>query len=593
MSSIGELTFFLGLQVKQTKDGTFISQDKYVAKILKKFRLTEVKTASTHMKTQKSLLKDEDGKEVDVYMYRSMIGSLMYLTSSRPDIMFIVCAYARYQVNLKVSHLYVVKRIFRYLKGQLKLGLQYPKDSPFDLVSYIDLDYTGASLDMKSTTGDGKEIVITESFVRRDLQLADKEGIDCLPNITIFEQLALMGKPKRKDTYVPYPSGPTKSVADKAVYKELRDSLVRAATIASSLEAEQDSETIWDTTAQNSFESVSKHFNDLLLARGNTLRSDEDRLKLNELIELCTNLQNRVLDLKKTKTSQHNEMDSLKKRVKKLEKRNRSRTHKLKRLYKVSLTARVESSGDEESLGEDASKQWRIDDIDANDEITLVNDADNEMFDVDDLGGEDVFVAEQEVLSTVAITETITTEEITLAQALEALKTSKLKAKRIVFHEPCKSTTPTISSQQSQDNGKEIMIEEPVKPKKKDQIRLDEEAALKLQVEFDEEERLVSKRTEKEQEANIALIETWDDIQGKIDDDHQLAERLQAQAQEQEELSDAEKATLFQQLLKKRRKHFAAKKTEEKRNKPPTQAQKRKIMSGVSASGELQRKYTK
>ncbi|GJV05554.1 uncharacterized mitochondrial protein-like protein, partial [Tanacetum coccineum] len=114
---------------------------------------TEVKTASTPMETQKPLLKDEDGEEVDVHMYRSMIGSLMYLTSSRPDIIFAVCAYARYQVNPKVSHLYDVKRIFRYLKGQPKLGLWYPKDSPFDLVAYTDSDYAGASLDRKSTIG--------------------------------------------------------------------------------------------------------------------------------------------------------------------------------------------------------------------------------------------------------------------------------------------------------------------------------------------------------------------------------------------------------------------------------------------------------
>ncbi|GKB42317.1 putative ribonuclease H-like domain-containing protein [Tanacetum coccineum] len=151
MSSIGELTFFLGLQVQQKKDGIFISQDKYVDEILKKFRFTEVKTASTPMETQKPLLKDEDGEEVDVYMYRSMIGSLMYLTSSRPDIMFAVYACARYQVNPKVSYLHAVKRIFRYLKGQPKLGLWYPKDSLFDLVAYTDSDYAGASLDKKST----------------------------------------------------------------------------------------------------------------------------------------------------------------------------------------------------------------------------------------------------------------------------------------------------------------------------------------------------------------------------------------------------------------------------------------------------------
>ncbi|GKC99918.1 putative ribonuclease H-like domain-containing protein [Tanacetum coccineum] len=112
MSSMGELTYFLGLQVKRKDDGIFISQDK------------------------------------------SMIGSLMYLTASRPDIMFVVCAYARFQVTPKVSHLNAVKRIFRYLNGQPKLGLWYPRDSPFDLEAFSDSDYAGASLDRKSTTGD-------------------------------------------------------------------------------------------------------------------------------------------------------------------------------------------------------------------------------------------------------------------------------------------------------------------------------------------------------------------------------------------------------------------------------------------------------
>ncbi|GKB59081.1 hypothetical protein Tco_0915267, partial [Tanacetum coccineum] len=148
-------------------------------------------------------------------------------------------------------------------------------------------------------------------------------------------------KPKRKDTQVPQPSDPSEDVADEAIHKELGDSLVMAATTASSLEAKQDSgggpgcqETMGDTIAQT-----------------------------------------RVLDLEKTKTTQANEIASLKRRVKKLENKNRSRTHRLKRLYKVGLTARVESSGDdnEESLGEDASKQRGINAIDADEEITLVN----------------------------------------------------------------------------------------------------------------------------------------------------------------------------------------------------------------------------
>nr|GEV66083.1 hypothetical protein [Tanacetum cinerariifolium] len=192
----------------------------------------------------------------------------------------------------------------------------------------------------------------------------------------------------------------------------------------------------------------------------------------------------RVIDLEKTKTTQSNKIASLKMRVKKLEKKNKSRTHKLKRLYKVGLTARVESL-DEESLGEDASKQGRIEAIDQDEDITLVNVQDDaEIFDADDLS------------------------------ALEALKTLKPKVKGIVIQEqevPGKSTTTsTIYKQQSQDTGKAIIIKELVKLKKKDQIRLDEEAAKRLQGEFDEEERLAreKERAQKEQEANIALIET-------------------------------------------------------------------------------------
>ncbi|GJV73259.1 hypothetical protein Tco_1493254 [Tanacetum coccineum] len=365
-------------------------------------------------------------------------------------------------------------------------------------------------------------------------------------------------KPKRKDTQVPQPSGPTKHVADEAVHKELGDSLVRAATTASSLEAECQ-ETMRDTIAQTSVENVSKLSNDSLLARGNTLRSDEDRLKLNELKELYTNL-----DLEKTKTSQANEIASLKRRVKKLEHKKKSRTHMLKRLYKVGLTARVESSRDED-LGEDASKRGRrINVIDVDKDITLVNnDADNEMFDVDALDGEEVIVAGQNEnvieeivnaaqVSTAATTVPITTEKITLAQALADLKSTKTKAKGIAFREPGESTT-TIFSQQlqdkglSQDKGKGILVE-PDKPlKKKDQLKLDKEIVLKLQAKIDKEERIARAEEEKIDEANIA----WDNIQAKVDTDYQLAERLQAEEQEQ---------------------------ADKKRNKPPTKTQQKKIM---------------
>ncbi|GJQ92228.1 putative ribonuclease H-like domain-containing protein [Tanacetum coccineum] len=639
MSSMGELTFFLGLQVKQKNDEIFISQDKYMTEILKKFGFTDVKTANTPMETQKPLLKDEDGEEVDVHLYRSMIGSLMYLTSLRPDIM--------------------------YLKGQPKLGLWYPKDSTFDLVAYTDSDYAEASLDRKSTTGgcqflrcrliswqckkqtvvanstteveyvtassccgqvlwvqnqlldygynfmhtkiyrksttggyqflrcrliswqykkqtvvanstieaeyvaalscygqvlwiqnqlldygvsnekkliqiikiytnknvadlltkafdsgirvnagdsklmllginllllgkvnavrhkltaagyalsvnttiytsciekfwatvkvktvneeqqlqalvDRKKIVITEAFVRRDLQLDDEEGTDCLPNVTIFEELTRMGSrrngPKEKDTQVPKSSVPSDP----------------------------------------------------------TNVADEDSMQLKELMDFCTKLQQRVLDLENTKTAQAQEITSLRKRFKKLEKKGGSRTHKLKRLYKVGRSARIVSA-DKASLGdqEDASKHGRkIDDIDVDIDITLVNDAmnDQDMFDVNDLVGKEVFVAKQGVpdskkddvaqvntaVTTVSTASTIPVsaaaiieDEITLSQALAELKSVKPKV-----------TTATTATT------KGILLQEP-KPanmKKKDQISFDEQEAIRLQAEFDKEERLAREK---------------------------------------------------------------------------------------------------
>ncbi|GJX08771.1 putative ribonuclease H-like domain-containing protein [Tanacetum coccineum] len=152
ISSLGPQRSLYVMSLKK-EDGIFISQDKYVAKILKKFDFATVKTASTPMEPNKAFVKDEEADSVDVHLYRSMIGSLMYLIASRPDITFAVCACARFQVTPKTSHLHVVKRIFRYLKSQPKLGLWYPKDSSFDLEAFSDSDYVGASLDRKFTTG--------------------------------------------------------------------------------------------------------------------------------------------------------------------------------------------------------------------------------------------------------------------------------------------------------------------------------------------------------------------------------------------------------------------------------------------------------
>ena len=153
MSMMGELTFFLGLQVSQRKDGIFINQAKYIKDLLKKFDLEDCSSAKTPMATATKLDEDSKGKKVDISVYRGMVGSLLYLTASRPDIMFATCLCARFQSCPKESHMIAIKRIFRYLKGTPSLGLWYPKDTGFNLVGYSDADYAGCRVDRKSTSG--------------------------------------------------------------------------------------------------------------------------------------------------------------------------------------------------------------------------------------------------------------------------------------------------------------------------------------------------------------------------------------------------------------------------------------------------------
>ncbi|KAJ9547010.1 LOW QUALITY PROTEIN: hypothetical protein OSB04_019553 [Centaurea solstitialis] len=153
MSMMGELTYFLGLQVKQSEKGIFISQGKYVREMLAKFELTTCSEMKTPMAPPLKLDKDSNGKSVDVTLYRGMMGSLLYLTASHPDIMYATCLYARYQADPKESHMKAVKRIFRYLKGTPNLGLWYPRDSGFDLTAFSDSYFAGCKIDRKSTTG--------------------------------------------------------------------------------------------------------------------------------------------------------------------------------------------------------------------------------------------------------------------------------------------------------------------------------------------------------------------------------------------------------------------------------------------------------
>ncbi|GJU56202.1 retrovirus-related pol polyprotein from transposon TNT 1-94 [Tanacetum coccineum] len=304
------------------------------------------------------------------------------------------------------------------------------------------------------------------------------------------------------------------NAVDEAVYEEMDDSLERATTIATGLDAEQDrgnisktqskaipnetssirtslgggpkrQDTIEDTIAQTRYENVSKFSNDSLLAGVNTPQSDDEA-----------------------------------------------------------------SLGDQEV----ASKQGRkIHDIDANEDITLENVHDADMFGVHDLNGD-----ESTKPNAVTTAATITTTAVT-----------RPNAKGLFIQEQEQASTPITSLK---DKGKGIMVEEPLKMKKKDQVLFDEQEVIRLQAQFDDEERI----TREKEEANATLIAQWNDIQDKVETDYEFTQRLQAE--EQKELTIEEKSKLFQQLLEKRRKHFAAKRVEERRNKPPTKAQQRSIM---------------
>nr|GEW71466.1 retrovirus-related Pol polyprotein from transposon TNT 1-94 [Tanacetum cinerariifolium] len=533
MSSIGELTFFLGLQ-----------------------------TASTPMKTSKPLMMDENAEDVDVHLYRSMIGSLILHTNDDQD-------KVKQQLRMELR----LTRAYTYY-CQLKVNVARHKLTTAVDINAVEEQFW-ATVTAKNINGeahihakvDGKKVTISEATIRRDLKFEDEGGVDCLSNEVIFEQLPLMGTKflmylrfvqvfldkqvegmlKHNAIYV-MPSHTKKVFSNmRRVGKDVsrrdtplfpimlvpaqEEDLGEGSTMPSAPQHTpiiqpltskpqkkqkprkprrhdtQETQPSDPTDEALNEENVPVQSNGLRLLRFNTLKSREDNLKLNELIELYTKLFHRVLNLEIEKTAQAKEISSLKKRVKRLEKKKRSGTHRIKRLYKVGLSARVKSSAEEQSLGEeDASKQGRnIADIDADAEITLVDEIaedqgrynDQEMFNTNVLKDKEVVVEDSNAasiaISTAAATLTVVSiDDITLAQALVEIKKSTPKARAM------------------------------------------------------------------------------------MDANYKLAVRLQEE--EQGELTIEEKSRLFVELMDKRKKHFAKLRVEDKRRKPPTKAQKRNQM---------------
>lgn len=152
MSLVGELAYFLGLQVNQMDDSIFISQSNYAKNMVNKFGMENASHKRTHAPTHLKLSKDEKCVNVDQSLYRSMIGSLLYLTASRPDITFVIGICARYQVEPKMSHINQMKRILNYINGTNDYGILYSHGSNYILVGYCDADWVGNADDRKNTS---------------------------------------------------------------------------------------------------------------------------------------------------------------------------------------------------------------------------------------------------------------------------------------------------------------------------------------------------------------------------------------------------------------------------------------------------------
>ncbi|GJT09081.1 putative reverse transcriptase, RNA-dependent DNA polymerase [Tanacetum coccineum] len=495
MSAMGELTFFLGLQVKQKEDGILINQDKYMIEILKNFGFTDVKTASTPMETQKPLLKDED-----------------------------VCACARYQVNPKVSHLHAMKRIFRC--GNAKKQTVVTNKAKVETVvanSTTEAKYVAASSccgqvlwiqNQLLDYGDSNE----KKLIQMIKMHTDKNVADLLTKaFVVFGNMKRVGKGFSRAVTPLFPSlvvqaqeemvkcFPTEPVADEAVYEERDDNLERATTTAASLDAEQ---VLWELVQVVVPVHKDTIFGDAKVTR---LRTASKQIKLKGIDGICTNCLIEFLTIRdKQKTTQAKEIANLKKRVKKLEKKKKSRTHGLKRLYKVGLSARIVSSDDEAK-----------------------NVYNEDMFDTCVFNNEEVFTRQD-----MAEKEISTTDPFTTAANVEVSTTS-----------PTAATITTVELTLASNTGR---IEE-----------------CKTQ----EKKGCYARAKKEKKEVNAALIAQWNDIQDKVKTDYELAQRLQAEEQESDNLK--EKSNYFNNSLIKGGCTSQLRDQKERRHKPPSKLKKK------------------
>nr|GEU61129.1 hypothetical protein [Tanacetum cinerariifolium] len=541
------------IEVMQKDDGILISQDKYVADILKKFDFSLVKIASTLIETNKALLKDEEVEDVDVHLYRSMIGSLMYLTAFRLDIM----------------------------------------DSPFDLEAFLDSDYARASLDRKSTIGGcqflrkrlilwqcKKQTVVANSTTKAEYFAA----ANCCGQVYTYYCQMKVNAAKHKLTTAG-DEKPTESEEFKQIIDFLNASYIKYALTVNPTVYTSCIKKFWATAK---VKNVNGEAQLQALVDKKRMASAIIRLATNQKFNfskyIFDNMVKHVDGGVKFLMYPRFVQVFLDNQVEGVDRHNV--------VFVISFhTKKVFANMKREVKGlseEDASKQGRmIDNINQDVDITLVDETqgrmnEEEMFGVNDLDGDEVVVdattgEKVEQSAKVAEIEVITTAATTVIAA-----DTRPKVKGIVMQEP--SETPStkqidssLQSSQAKDKGKGKMVELERPLKRKDQIMMDAKVSKNLkaqmQAELEEEERLARL---KEDKTNIALIESWDNTQAMIDADYELAQRLQTE--EQGELTIEEKSRLFVELMDKRKKYFAKLRSKEKRRKPPTKAQKKNQM---------------
>nr|GEW88317.1 hypothetical protein [Tanacetum cinerariifolium] len=488
-----------GIDYDEKEDGIFISHDKYVAEILKKFDFLSVKTTSTPIETKKPLVKDDEAADVDVHLYRSMIGSLMYLTAFRPDIMNAVCACSRFQVTPKTSHHQAIKMIFRksitggcQSLGKRLISWQCKKktiiatstteaeyvtaasySSPTIYTSCIKQFWTSAKVKTVNdkvriqALVDGKKVNIKESSIRRTLSAKTTSwnefsstmasAIICLTanqkfNFSRFVQLII-----------------NHQLGDMAHHKEIFDT---------------------SSLTKKVFSNMKRVVNQNLPSPSNDpLPSGKDSIKLKELMDLCTNLSNKVLELESEvidiKSTYQERIEKLEGRVERLDEENIV----LKELKSVHS---IDDADEPIMEKEKSSKQERkIADIDADVEINLekaqaktynlVLDHQEKVLSMMDVNKEELADVE-EVLEVVKAAK-LMTKVVTTARATKV--TVSRKRRGVIIQNLKETKTATLQAKvQAKDKGKAILIEEPKPLKRQAQIELDEEVARQLEAEL-------------------------------------------------------------------------------------------------------------